>query len=120
MRRVEEDAVGRTYCHEAVALGVPGQPDAGSDMLIVICGHRKGIGNAAFALKVDSGRRIREYDTLQSFVEALSAEEGVFFVGIIRPQEGLPTYPVIHSEVRSRFPGVLQIKAQKILPVKLT
>src|SRR6266436_2336550 len=95
MRRVEEDAVGRTYCHAAVALRVPSQPHAGSEMLVVVRQHRKGVWNASFGLEVDSGRRIREYFTLQSLVEALSVEERVFRIGVIRCKVGLPTYPVI-------------------------
>src|SRR5204863_5042702 len=113
MRRIEEDAVSGTYCHEAIAPGVPGQADARSKMLVVACGHRKRVGNAAFALEVDSGGRVRIYNALQSLVEERSAEEWVFLVGVIGSKERLPAYAVIQSEMRSRFPGVLQIKAQK-------
>src|SRR5262245_48376886 len=102
MRRIEEDAVGRAYGHQAIALGIPRPTCARCAMLVAIRGHRKGIGNPGFALRVKSGGRIREDGALYSFVEALPAEESVLRVGVIWSEEWLPPQSVIQSEMRGR------------------
>src|SRR5207249_6424090 len=75
-----------------------------------------GIWNSAFALKVNSCRRLRVYGTDDALIEAGLVEERAFAGLIVGRSKGLPSHTAVQCEARGCLPGVLQVQTNIVLP----
>ena len=117
MIQIVENAVGCANDRQAIAFRIPGESKTGGEMPRVVRLPGIRVWNSVLSLKVNSRRSLCEKLAYCSLVKSLPIEESRLWSGVvIRPEVRFPAHATIHSEVGCRFPGVLQIQAEVVLP----